>query len=557
MSYFPALAALALGLAGFWLVDQVLRLQRGLRAVPRRGGITQWRRVFVLLVIAAAGSVFVTGADTPLGLPVRLLIDVVVGLLTWKHVTQDVDVVVGDSLIRERLLLVGLAVLSHFFPFFLLPWLFLLLHSFAGWTHHGTLPVRLVMMVLGTLALVVLPSKLAPEHALSGRFGVNEAFLVLLVACHVSHYVIPALGKMRLGSRPWSWVLENRLHAVSAGAYSWGWARFLPEKKAVAVLRALAPLDRPLQLLTLLLEFGAVFVLFHELAFYEIVAGLIGMHLVIFLTTGILFWEWMIVDATLCETVHLLGPESASLVFSPQAGLACLAIVFLFPARGKLWRPVWLAWWDTPFTARVHWEVVGKSGKAYELYNDQLCPHERLYGRVHGYFLVDEPLITYHLGQVYPVEVSEHHKKSRVEFETYEADELRDAVFATRGDRAALVALKAKHGAVRRDRTEEREHVRYLRRFLRAVARGERKHVLPRALRFLKAPGGQYYSWGALPAYRGQEPAKILRFRFRETFFDGERFVEVSDRVVREVVLGGRKGARSQPSLSVTPGSAA
>lgn len=558
MSNLPALAALALGLSGFWLIDRVVRLQHGLKIVKRREGTTQWGRFAVLLSIAAAGSFLATGADVPLGLPMRLLLAVLVFVLTWKHVTQDIDVVVSDSLWRERLLLLALGVVSWFLPFFLLPWLYLVLHSFSGWTHHGTLPARLVMMFLGAFAFVVAPSNALPEYGIAQRPGVGEALLVLIVACHVSHYVIPALGKMKLGRHPLSWALENRLHAVSAGAYSWGWARFLPKSKAVAVLKALAPFDRPLQVVTLLLEFGAAFALFHRTAFYEIAFGLVGMHLVIFLTTGILFWEWILVDATLCETMHLLEPESVALVFSPESGLACLALVFLFPARGKLWRPVWLAWWDTPFTARIHWEVVGESGKSYGLYNDYLAPHERLFGRVHGYFLVAEPLVTYHLGQIYPAAESEHHKKSIAPFEAYRAEELRDLVFASRGDPERLASIKARFGAVRRDPAAEREHVRYLRRFLRAVSRGDRKHVLPRPLRFLTAPGGQYYYWGELPGYRGQEPARRLRFRYREEFFDGEDFRVIADRVVREVPLrASRREGGADARITATPGSAA
>jgi hypothetical protein len=48
--------------------------------------------------------------------------------------------------------------------------------------------------------------------------------------------------------------------------------------------------------------------------------------------------------------------------------------------------------------------------------------------------------------------------------------------------------------------------VDYLARFFHELARGTRKHVLPRGLRWLEAPGGQIFHWGELPAYRGQEP---------------------------------------------------
>lgn len=541
----PVALALVLGLIGFWLVDQVIRMQLLLRHVPRKNRITQWRRVLILTVVAVAGSFVATGEHVMLGFPARLLIDVVVILLTWKHVTQDIDVVVGDPQWRERIALVVAAVASHFFPLFLLPWLFLVMHSFQGWTHHGTLPLRIAMVFVGMFLLVVIPSRLLPEYAIAEAPGVGEVFFLLALTIHASHYVIPAIGKMRLGPRPYSWANENRLHAVAASAYSWGWARFLQRETAIRIVRALKPFDVPLQWITLVLEMGIVFALFHPIALYVLATGLIGMHVMIFLSTGILFWEWMILNATFCVSVALLEPDVLSRLFSIESGIACAALVFLFPVRNLLWKPVWLAWWDTPFTARVHWEVIGESGKEYGLYNDYLCPHERLFGRVHGYAMVPERIVTYHLGQIYPVDQSEHHKKSAVPFESFCDRELRDLVLASNGDPHALTAIKERFGAVRRDLDEEREHLRYMKTFLRRVGRGERKHVLPRALRFLKAPGGQYYYWGDRPGYRGQEPVKTLRFRFREEYFTGDRFAVICDRVLREVRIAKPKRKKS------------
>jgi hypothetical protein len=536
LSFEVAIVALVT-LLGFWVVDQCLRMRRGLRAIPRGKGPTEWRRFGALSAIAVAGSFAISGHDVPLGMPLRIFLDVVVAILTWKHATQDIDVVVGEAQWGERALLVVLGIVGHWYPLAWLPWTYLVLHSFGGWTHHGTLPLRIVMLFLGQLLFIGLPRRFFPDLAWPQSDAIGVVFLTIAMAIHASHYVIPAVGKMRLGPHWWSWCFDNKLHTVAAGAYQWGWARFLAESTAAKLVRVIRALDVPFQIVTLTFELGIVLALFHRYALFGMALGIIGMHVMIFLSTGILFWEWMILNVAFCGVACTIDPAAQQLLFSVETGLAVVVLVLAGPARNRIWKPVWLAWWDTPFTARVHWEVIGASGKRYELYNDFLCPHERLYGRVHGYFMVSDRVFTYHLGQVYPAESSEHHKKSKAPFEPYRSYELRDAVLATRGDPAALAALEVRYGAVRRDAELERDHVAYLKKFLKRVARGDRKHVFPRFLRWLKAPGGQFYYWGDLPAYRGQEPAATLVFRMRKRYFDGDRFLLLDDRVVREVDL--------------------
>ena len=74
----------------------------------------------------------------------------------------------------------------------------------------------------------------------------------------------------------------------------------------------------------------------------------------------------------------------------------------------------------------------------------------------------------------------------------------------------------------------------YLTTFLRQFNAGHRKSVVPL---WLKAPGGQWFYWGKLPRFKGQEPIEELVVHYREQYFDGERIHLLIDQPVKTLRL--------------------
>src|SRR5690606_16664505 len=194
--------------------------------------------------------------------------------------------------------------------------------------------------------------------------------------------------------------------------------------------------------------------------------------------------------------------------------------------------PLPLGWFDTPFTQRIHWRVRGESGAWYGLYNDFMDPHERLYGKVHGCFAVPVAVFTYHLGEVWK-------------------PELRDAIRAAGPCPARLDEVRRRFGILPRNERMLERHVAYLRRFFAELARGAKKHVLPRWLRWLKAPGDQIYYWGELPAYRGQERAVEVKLLYREEYFEGSELRRLRDEEVCSIELASSEVP--EPVRELTP----
>ena len=421
-------------------------------------------------------------------------------ILAWNAATRDEDPVAPGPSGGARALLCALALCAFWSPLAAVATAVLLSARFGFWQHHAAFPMRVQLLVVAYLCGRVLASPWPTAVA-----AADGAFVVVLLTMMVSHYFITALAKMALGPKPWSWPLDNRLHYLAASAYSWGWARFLPWARVRLVVKALRRVEVPLQCGVFLLELSCPLALLDHRLAAGFAFALAGFHLGVCLVSGLCFWDWAATDV-LIGALLLTNPAGLGL----PALLLSLALLAIFPLRHKLWKPMPLAWYDTPFTQRVHWVVVGSSGREYRLDNGFMCPHERLYGKVHGCFAVERAVLTYHLGESFRPEV-------------------RDAIVLAGPNPSALDAVRQRFGIRARSDELTAGHVAYLQAFFARLNAGAKKAVLPGFARRLKAPGDQLFYWGDGPSYETQEPVAFVRLTYREQYFDGEELVTLCD----------------------------
>lgn len=391
--------------------------------------------------------------------------------------------------------------------------LILLTRPFRQWRSHAILPMR---SLLATAAYIWV-RQLVPLFPVTVLAYLPDPAMLFyfLFTIHVSHYLSAGVAKVQLGPRWYSWLLDNPLHFLLANAYAWGWARFVPWSRWLKVIRAVERLRLPSLFACLALELLAPLALLSREAAVVACVSWCGFHLLVFLLSGLLFWDWMGANLILLFGLLSLPQEIQPLLGWPYV-LLSLAFILLFPFRNRLWGPIMLGWWESPITQRMHWVVEGRSGKRYEVFNNFMCPHERLYGVVHGVFMAPVPLLSYAMGSV------------------WDADH-RDALARAVQVPETLEVVRERFGVQPRHPTWEANHIAYLRRFFLALNRGAQKHVLPRWLLWFKALGGHLYSWGDLPAYRGQEPVSKVEIYFREYAFDGAELRLWHDERIQEI----------------------
>lgn len=479
---------------------------------PAVRGLATRSSVRLAVIASAASTAVLPFLPLPIPGPFRWFIVVVTALLTWQGTTSDYDVTrpIAPQR-RDKQLLLLFALVSALWPPALLTWLVAYCGRLRGWKHHAMMPLRLLKAYLAWFLVELL---LGPSNS-------SAALLLVLGYVSLSHYVKPAWSKARLGPRPWSWAWHNRTHYLTASAYCWGWARFLRPETVSRVLRRVRGADRPVNFLTMAVEAAGLIAFLDRQLFVTTLLATAAFGLAVALASGIFFWENIATNTALAITVALLPGVGTAYdsAFGWPAGLLALAMLLL-SAADLLWQPWHLGWWDSPFTARIHWQVETVSGATLGLYNDFMCPYEREFGRVLGYFLSSEPILHGHLGIVWD-------------------RRLRDLLVDADGEHDALQALKQTYGHAQTDEKQADEHVAFLTTMFTHLNSGAPKGPLPCSLRWLKAPGGQLYRWGDLPAHRGEEPVRRITIRYQERCYrpnTGE-FALLTDDIVREIEL--------------------
>lgn len=495
--------------AVYWLLDIVTR-REALARFCERAGIPLLVEGSTVAVLSLLGGWFWRWSMLPEGEIIGTWAMLLVAPLVWKTTTQDVDVAIGDVQRVERgLLILSLAGLV-FSPAALALLLWVMNRRFSVWLHHASLSLRHIQLLfafcLAWLGLEWTPlARLGSQHYM---FGV--------LTLHASHYWVTVFAKGWMGGSLHGWVWDNRLHDLAASAYSWGWARFVPEGYYLAFVRLLKRFDRPAQAVAFLFEGLAPLILLDVQLGTALITGWIAFHLVVFVASGILFLEWILANAALLYLMYALTDGASVMGFEAML-LGCLFMA-IFPFRGVLWQARPLAWWDTPWTQRIEWRVTGESGKVYALRNDFMCPHERLYGRIHGIFMFPRPMVGFHLGEVF-------------------RRDLRDEILASRGEPERLAAIQKSHGIDTTAPELRERHIAYLKRFFSRLNKGAIKFILPKGLRWLKYPGGQCYYWGDLPRYSRQEPIKSVEAVYKEEFYDGQGFRKLDEQSVMTVEI--------------------
>ena len=438
-------------------------------------------------------------------------------IITWKGITMDYDIVAKKNA-KERILLIILTISLYFYPILILPYLFVSIHFFNAWLIHNMMPIRILKMFVSYLgALVVIKHLTWVEKIESADTFVP--FILLMLCVQASHYFIPGVGKLKLGDKWNSWILENETHYLMISAYNWGWLQFLPERMAVNAVNTIKNFNQLINSCTVILQCGLFALMANSYICLLLLTGCTLLNIGIFLTTGLCFWEYALTNTIIIVLISNLSDSISTTLFSPLNWLVYLVILSL-PLNGKVWTPYSMSWWDTPFIGKVHWRVVGRSGKIYELYNNFMCPYEELYGHEYGWFLVDRKIIyENHLG------IWKYSK------------EVRDKIIASKGDLQILSNLQNQFGKSYRDFEKEREHEGFLIKFFTKLNSGFKKNVLPSWLKWLKAPGGYFFYWGEYPAYSRQEPVSMVLIYYIEKFFDGYKVKTVVNEIVKMVEI--------------------
>ncbi len=435
------------------------------------------------------------------GSVLRSGISTATGLLAWMFATYAFNYYYGHSHLAARLLLVTLAGAVMWRPVFILPFLAVLTAVVGQFNYPlGVGYARPIATLLQNM-LVAFAAFFLVRCFRSRVRGVD---LVFLMCCIVAaNFWWPGFGKLRL-----NWLTHGHVYLFLFGGYAHGWLAFLSPETIVKMATALSVLDWPVRIATLLLEWGALFILWRQAAAKGLLIGWMLFHLGIFAISGFFFWPWIIIEAVLLFMLFRGEPALRAALFRP----AYFALSVVLIALGRpLFQPPGLAWYDTPLCYTYRFDALGISGQRYELPPSFFAPYRDIF--TFGKFadLTPEPQLVSSYGATSNRRIAE-------------------ALAAATTPEAVLALEQSKSG-----HAIDPHKAAAMDRFIQAFVKHKTGETVPDPWwRFFSAPP-VFWTFPRGNPYRGQERIQKVELFQVTTFFDRKQFREIRKRKIRDI----------------------
>jgi hypothetical protein len=265
----------------------------------------------------------------------------------------------------------------------------------------------------------------------------------------------------------------------------------------------------------IVVELAAVLILLGRRSALAVLVALPGLHLAVFVLSGIFFWKWMILEAALIVFFARCDRDTLA-SFGPALVLLALPFAMLSP---RLFGVATLAWYDTPYSVNLELEAVGASGTVYRVDRDDMAPYEVLLTQGRLGFLAKPGMLVGSLGTALDWNVASRINQAR------SADDLSEA--------------EAEFGVNQYQEDDSLVFDRFVRaRFDQWVDQPPIRpphHIWTgRAPAFLNV---------APVAFAGQEEVTEVRVRMHKVWWDGQRYRPLANCVVRVVPMAETAGA--------------
>jgi hypothetical protein len=290
------------------------------------------------------------------GVAVRWLIGVATGIAVWTLAAYPYNAYFDRLHLTDRLILVALWAALLWRPVFTLPFAAVasaIAHQFQiplasySWTEMELL-VR-IPILLGAFWIV---RSLARDRR-------ADTFVFLLCCLIAVTWWTSGWGKVRMG-----WITHPHIDFLLVGAYANGWLAFMDAVTIARTASTVAALRIPLMVATLIVECGALFLLWRRWSLPLFLGLTSTFHLGAFALTGIFFWKWILIDVSFLLFLFQGRRLTRLRIFSPAQ--FALAVVIIL-ANGVWISARNLSWFDTPLTYVIRLEGVDADGGAHDL----------------------------------------------------------------------------------------------------------------------------------------------------------------------------------------------
>jgi hypothetical protein len=331
------------------------------------------------------------------------------------------------------------------------------------------------------------------------------SFLLLAICLFAANYFISGLGKLEL-----DWVNIDRLYDLLIASYVNGWLVFWPEAVILRLVDLFKLLNPAMTATTMVIELGALLIFVHKRVALCLLASFVLLHTLIFASSGIFFWKWMLAAIGFAVVLQKLDEMSTRRLFSPAFFVASLGIIYFSP---HYFKPVELAWYDTNLSSFYELEVVGDSGRAYAVSRSFMAPYDLLFAQNRFQYLSHDKLLTRTYGATSDTEIAQALQKvASVEM---------------------LADLEMSKGKSNYNEEKARKFDYFLQTYFENLNRRGSKTS------FINHFSAPHHIWNSAQGdvYTVQEKVQQIRVRFIKTFYDGQKIMRLQDEVIRVIAV--------------------
>ncbi|MFT6398209.1 MAG: hypothetical protein ACJAYU_002965 [Bradymonadia bacterium] len=321
-----------------------------------------------------------------------------------------------------------------------------------------------------------------------------------LLLCHwASFYVYPAFAKLVLGDTPWTWLLQNGVNDLFVASHLNGWLPNLSDAQVEEMAQTMAKTDIVIQFVTLAIELSPLLILWKRRYAMAVVAACACLHIGIFVTTGICFWEWITVNLVLIWALR--GPWSKEPVADMfNARFRLLSGLLIACALPVFW-PYPLAWFDTNYNVVYDLELEDAEGTRYQLRREYMDPFHGQHMQSRFFYVDPRPNLPVH---TYSAVVDQSLFEALDQVETLEE----------------LTALHDQRAVVRFDAVLRDQYVAYIQTYFANLnQRGGHKSVVPG---WLQAPHHHKGFGGTWPSEAPWSEITSVRVIATDVFWNGQ-----------------------------------
>lgn len=345
--------------------------------------------VFILFFIKRR-TLTLTWQSLEAGKHIRLIVCTAVFSMAWAHASYPFDYYVNEIVWLERIMVLLLAVLVFWRPFFIFCFV---LYPIA--THFGE------PYLMGHWSIMELPTKIPLLFSaqllvwlLFPNFKYTSKSFVFMLLCIIGCVYFPAgFAKLRQG-----WIMNDQMHLLFTNMYSDGWMGVLSNETASAFTRLLAKSDLLLKFGAIIVELGCFLILLKKqfsVRFFLI--GFIVFHLLVFLLTGICFWPWVALEVAFLILLQKNRPfyQTIKNYSSKHIILASVLII----TSTKWLKPSVFIWHDSPVNYTYKFKVEDNKGRITEIPSNYFWPKYYEFAWSDGFhFIHDYPTINVNWG---------------------------------------------------------------------------------------------------------------------------------------------------------------